>query len=610
MALLKRHIVTNHLSKDFIHQCILCSSWFRSHKALQNHLNTKACRTVPPTIMNGCEWGIGDAIVSALSDRGRGSMVGTWEHLWHVVFPDSDPMSPDFVPPPIDYAQTNASTQKGAENFTQSALASESRPLSSSNPQQETSHCQACPTVECEPKMPSANSSLQQVGLARVHIEILSLLDQHRRWKCRDTESCDGFASDLGSEGSEDDTCSSGVHKSDGSAGTSPTGTAPIMGNASDGQASVPQAGQLTLPWRRNRTEEGEDDDEGNGRPGKRRRRQPGDMEPARGRFACPYQAFDASRSCFLPSLRNPNGGCDSISRLKDHMTRKHMLSYRCQRCWKQFNARDKAQAHPESDCVEKQMPGFEWFMTLEQEREVENCSGTHPEDSWWKLFRLLIPEMAQEDISRLKGRYFPYYVRVDLSLVVPSLYLTNVSFQDSHVQPSGHLNGIEATPPAFPSDGFWGLESSSQTSQSLLVPLYGGSIPAPSSIPSAEGSAADVMTLSVAQQSSDSDSTAPSDRINVSTPASQSNMASSSSSSTLDISQMQRNYERQKFRASQAERENGELRATMTASRERVRDAAVLLDGLLVRGNLDIESYEEVSRAAEILLGVDRCLR
>ncbi|RSL98969.1 hypothetical protein CDV31_012385 [Fusarium ambrosium] len=68
----------------------------------------------------------------------------------------------------------------------------------------------------------------------------------------------------------------------------------------------------------------------------------------------------------------------------------------------------------------------------------------------------------------------------------------------------------------------------------------------------------------------------------------------------------MQRNYERQKFRASQAERENGELRATMTASRERVRDAAVLLDGLLVRGNLDIESYEEVSRAAEILLGVD----
>lgn len=72
----------------------------------------------------------------------------------------------------------------------------------------------------------------------------------------------------------------------------------------------------------------------------------------------------------------------------------------------------------------------------------------------------------------------------------------------------------------------------------------------------------------------------------------------------------MQQNYERQKTRAEQVEAENEELRATISASREQVRSAAGLLDGVLGVGNLGAEVYRQVSRAADLLLSVTRRLR
>lgn len=71
--------------------------------------------------------------------------------------------------------------------------------------------------------------------------------------------------------------------------------------------------------------------------------------------------------------------------------------------------------AHPQGSCVQKEMPTYEWFMALEQETEVENCVGTEPEDTWWKLFRLLIPGMAAEDLLQLKGLYFPCKLSYDV---------------------------------------------------------------------------------------------------------------------------------------------------------------------------------------------------
>ncbi|EXA39985.1 hypothetical protein FOQG_01122 [Fusarium oxysporum f. sp. raphani 54005] len=54
-------------------------------------------------------------------------------------------------------------------------------------------------------------------------------------------------------------------------------------------------------------------------------------------RFACPYQAFEQFQVCFRPGPRNPNGGCASIQRLKQHLYRRHMRPYRCTRCWQSF---------------------------------------------------------------------------------------------------------------------------------------------------------------------------------------------------------------------------------------------------------------------------------
>lgn len=257
-------------------------------------------------------------------------------------------------------------------------------------------------------------------------------------------------------------------------------------------------------------------------------------------------------------------------------------------------------------------MPIYEQFMTPQQEKEIENCSGT-TEGTWWKLFHILIPGMArvdERDWFQLQNPLFPYYFHLGSSLIVPSVHLINPSFQNTDSQSSNQPNeiGSALTPLGLQPDSFAGLESTSMTSQSFTTPIYGPATRQSSSNPSFEDLDQATMALQSSQQSVESDSTAASDRVNMSsTPASSLNVTPSPA---LDTSQMQRNYERQKIRAEQVEAENGELQATISASREQVRDAAGLLDGVLGMGNLDSEVYEPVSRAAEILLSVTRRLR
>ncbi|RSL61382.1 hypothetical protein CEP53_005121 [Fusarium sp. AF-6] len=556
------------------------------------------------TLLNDYERGITEDMENALRDRRSKRRVVTWEDLWRVIFPDCDRIPSIFMPPHITQQRLDTLLQTCLQVSDQSMVKSKSRPSPSPYIKQETPDSQIRRT-------PRTSASLQQVGLARVRIEILALSEQHRCQRRHETESLDGSTGETDSEKTNDDDCSSEVQDSDDSPGDASAGSVSASNNTSQGQASASGTGQPTPRRKTNRPEETEDDGNGDDRPKKRRREQPRAMEPARARFACPYQAYEPWRDCFKPSQRNRKGGCDSISisRLKDHMARKHMSSYRCPRCWKQFSARHKVQEHLQGNYVHKEMPTYERFMTLEQETEVENCIGTEPEDTWWKLFRLLIPGMAAEDLLQLKGRFFPYYVHVDMSLTIPSLNLSNISFADSPAQPSGQVNGDAATLAVMnsPSDPFSGLGNTSLTSQSFTVPIYGADTHQLSSVPSFEGSDQDIMSLLSTQQSAGSDSTTSSDRINRSTSASSLNETPNPAS---DTSQMQRNYERQKTRAAQAETENGELRATISASREQVRDAAVLLDGVLGRGNLDSEVYEQVSRAAEILISVTGRLR
>lgn len=54
-------------------------------------------------------------------------------------------------------------------------------------------------------------------------------------------------------------------------------------------------------------------------------------------------------------------------------------------------------------------MPEHERFMNEEQENGLDSCcSSSSEEDTWWNLFRLLIPGMDTRDISSLRPQYWP----------------------------------------------------------------------------------------------------------------------------------------------------------------------------------------------------------
>ncbi|KAI8722757.1 hypothetical protein NCS52_00420500 [Fusarium sp. LHS14.1] len=601
----KQHVLRCHQSKDFPFQCRVCTSRFRKRKDLDNHFNAQLCRE--PLIVNNHEYGIDDAMFAFLKQRRQHSGVETWEQLWNVIFPGCAPMAPVFIPPRLAREKTETSTQTSHEDPDQRTAVSESQPSPSFHPQQGTPDSQARPIIHPETTMSRASTSLRQVGLARVHIEILSLSEQRRHWGHDETGSLDGFDSETDSEGSDDDASSPDAQDSDGSPGDASTGTPSTLGNASQGQTFVSTTGQPGSSRKRNRATEGEGDGNNNEPPEKKRQRQSRDVEPSRRRFACPYQAYGLSDNCFRPSRRNTTGGCDTITRLREHLRRRHMKSYRCERCWKQFDAKQKAQAHPQSSCVQKEMPNYEKFMTQQEENEAEDCS-ENSEGTWWRLFHLLIPDavhMEERAWFQLQYSLLPYYFRLGSSLMVPPVNIINPFFQNTDSQSLHQANEVDSAlaPLDLHPDSYTGLGGTSMTSQSFTAPIYG-----PATWQPFEGLDQGAMTVQGGRRSVESDSTAASDRINASsTPASSLNVTPSPA---LDTSQMQQNYERQKTRAEQVEAENEELRATMSASREQVRNAAGLLDGVLGVGNLDAEVYRQVSRAADLLLSVTRRLR
>jgi hypothetical protein len=122
--------------------------------------------------------------------------------------------------------------------------------------------------------------------------------------------------------------------------------------------------------------------------------------------------------------------------------------------------------------------------------------------------------------------------------------------------------------------------------------------MPQPNPLPPFDGLGLQSTSGSITQRS---DSTTQSDRINaLPTPA----------SSSPDTSQIQRNYERLKLRASQTDTENGELRATISSVREEVRNAGTLLEDVLGMDNVEGEIYDRLSRVAEMLISVTGRLR
>lgn len=103
----------------------------------------------------------------------------------------------------------------------------------------------------------------------------------------------------------------------------------------------------------------------------------------------------------------------------RQHLSRRHMLSFRCQTCWRSFDAKAKREEHVQSaSCRERPRPDGERFMDASHESEIDSvCSSKSEEDAWWNLFRLLIPGMETTDDASL------YYPCRSLSNITPLVH-------------------------------------------------------------------------------------------------------------------------------------------------------------------------------------------
>ncbi|KAM7194057.1 hypothetical protein V8F20_008153 [Naviculisporaceae sp. PSN 640] len=184
--------------------------------------------------------------------------------------------------------------------------------------------------------------------------------------------------------------------------------------------------------------------------PKKRRSGSPLDRTKLSLRFACPYQVYEPQQDCLQHGKRNPGGGCFGISRLRQHLSRRHMLSFRCQTCWRSFDTKAKQAEHvQDANCRPKSRSEEEGFMEPALEAHVDALcgnTGLEEKDRWWELFRLLIPGMSSMDDDswsrkRLDYPNLPYYIAGNRPSAVPALDFTNFTFP----QPPREFNPLES---------------------------------------------------------------------------------------------------------------------------------------------------------------------
>ncbi|KAI0815584.1 hypothetical protein GGR55DRAFT_675204 [Xylaria sp. FL0064] len=317
-------------------------------------------------------------------------------------------------------------------------------------------------------------------------------------------------------------------------------------------------------------------------------------------RFACPYQAHELFRTCLKPGRHNPDGGCDGIKRLK------HMVSYRCQKCWKSFDSRRKAEVHQEQQgqCAKKEKPTNEIFMSDDDEQGLSRLShtGVDEEDTWWSWFKLLIPNMQSRDVPSLRLEYYPYYLRLDPSFMIPAITLPDWSFSLPNVQGNSNLtrgtefgsleNGSMNTPLPLPGSSEAMLPEPGFSSQELSLPLLEIFDERPSitnsntnsseSVPTSNTSLAPASSVQIPQQPSDS----------------------------REPATTQRNYDRLKSRFSRIEAENTSLREASHQARDDVNRVEQILEDVLVSEDLPAHLYDNISEAADILMKLKEILR
>ncbi|KAK3334094.1 hypothetical protein B0T19DRAFT_146094 [Cercophora scortea] len=475
-------------------------------------------------------------------------------------------------------------------------------------------------------------SLFMQVGLAKIRVELLSI---SRMGKDDVSETSAPSRDDDGSE-DDDGNVDDEELRDKGTEGDSSTNSSGASGNPAASQTPESRPVSRTPPTTNKRN-----GDQNEGRKDQEKRRRLGSRRPNKafnqGRFACPYQVFEPSMDCLQLSTRNKAGGCDGIARLRQHLSRKHMLSYRCLTCWRSFDTKPALQDHiHQAECQPGPRPEKERFMSNEQEEGIETMSALgSAEDTWWSLFQLLITDPQARSLDVLKSDYFPapYYRCTDYlarnwSFSIPSLVFPDVSFQP---QPTPSLVGVDHTnlssmgfsvPPTLATESTMST-TASYPSHTLDIPIYEtGHIDFQGLLDNTnhETEAVDTGTNAVANLSRlafSSHSSTPADTmpeppssaptntlLSFSTPGSLSrHLSSTPGSRSPNIqSQKQQNMERMRIRSQRAVAEAEGFREANTRNRADVRRADAILEDVLRSEDLPSGMYEKLSQISDIL--------
>ncbi|KAJ4218092.1 hypothetical protein NW759_008687 [Fusarium solani] len=449
---------------------------------------------------------------------------------------------------------------------------------------------------------PPPKPSFKQIGMATVEVKMILSKNSTRTTAAGGDES-DSDDSETSSEGSE-------ARDADQGAGS---GT-----GVRKGWVGAPASGQQAS-WAGISTPSGQGVGEGGdgGRRGRKRRKgdDPAYVMGSRPRFACPYRVFEPDAlNCLERGPKNPLGGCEDISRLKQHLGRRHKRSRRCNRCLKAFESDTKARTHESlAACPIIPLPDFERLMSAAHESITERFL-TPMSDlaGWWFIFKLLIPGMQDRDLESLKMEYSPYYVHRAPAIMLPAMNFS-ASILDS--VPDQNISVPADVFPNPPDQMVLGTDANAATStfvsQHFSVPVFQVSDPSNSgNIPEITISAGlGSFSGASSDQSNPWTPPRPSTPATTTAPSTSSRSASGSVAGSVSQTQLERNHMRLKSQYKQVEKENAKLREDKYANRGDLERAEAVLEEVLGSADLSQDAFDNLSQVSDILMEMKRRL-
>jgi hypothetical protein len=144
---------------------------------------------------------------------------------------------------------------------------------------------------------------------------------------------------------------------------------------------------------------------DGNGEDPNKRRRPDAKLDDAESvmlRFACPYYKRNPRRHQTFTSCRDP--GFTTVSRLKEHLYRRHLLPIQCNRCCSIFENESQLREHqrdPRGCEIQEQMPleGFDKAQERKLKSKKRSLGSQTEEDKWKSVYRILFPDDADDDM-------------------------------------------------------------------------------------------------------------------------------------------------------------------------------------------------------------------